>query len=209
MFPTDVLASFHKREMEEALEKVTQYCNLMDKDPDEGRAEYKKLRATFEAAEAKKRLAERLRVLSKAINGTVILLAQENGGDVEEALIEYIKSEGVLTLEVVQDEDEGTQFVIRSKAHLAKDAVATSSQANRSTREGRRSSFRYFHRGEAINGALAKFLRDNYPTSRAVERLDEVDAKFNAGESKSKLGAWQAIIADRDLADLFDREKVA
>lgn len=218
MFATPVIERFLKEEtLEAAIAKVNQYSNLMDLDPDQARVYFKGIWEKHLVAQAEARRKERLAVLSKAINNLTIMLISPEGVDGDGLLAEYIENGGVLALQVVRTEEmnedgeteQQVSFAIQSKAHLQTNATQVGKQAHVSARRtsSGKTSYRYFHQGVAIGGALAKFVKENYPQSKATLRLLETDQANKDGTSKSKLGAWQAVESDPELKDIFTREE--
>lgn len=202
MFPTDVLAKFHKMPLDDAIVKARQYAVLMDGIEAEAEVAYRKAREAFDKAEAARLVKERQGVLSKLITGTQMMPIAH-----DESIVEYIRSGGPLTLDVVESEEDGPMLVLTTKAHLAANAIVV--KASSASRTGGKTQNAYFHNGERIQGPLSKFIEANYPDSRAWALLVETREKERRGESKGKLGAWQAVLRDEVLRPLFTQQALS
>jgi hypothetical protein len=226
------IARFHQMTSEVAKEKVALVASTMDIDPEAAVKEYFAVRAGWEKENAEKILRAQRDEFARLHDALPVELLEDRVDLVQKAKDYGINLRVDIGIQRIQDENDATKFieqpsvVVRFLVPSAQATKATGAQAalgQAVAAAGTRtktSNINWFRQDDGtevkVEGNMTSFLKTNFPDSAAVAKIAEYQAKNDLYESsggtqgsKSKLGWFQATMADPVLKGRFRQEAKA
>lgn len=184
MFSENQVQAWNRLPIREAMNRVRIAAGLIDASSDVAEKEYTKIRESFE----KENLLNVANRAAGNLNGVVLAVPTAQ----LDLLTPLLQAGGRVTVTLREGKP-----VIQTQAPNAAEVPVSSDEPNRRTR------YDVFHKGKLVDEPLTKFLRREYPDSRASKILDKFRGK------KTKVGPWEAIQRDKATRDHFSRKPKA
>lgn len=184
-FTDNQIQAWNRLPLDEGIKRARMAAQLEDGDQDMAEKEYRTIREAYD-------LEQRFGVARRAagnLNGTVLPVSSS----ILDLLTPLLEAGGRVTVTLREHKP-----VLEAQAPASTSDTEPQERSEESPRT--RTPYTYYHHGKVVDEPLTKFLRREYPKSRAVGIMNKFKGK------KTKVGPWESIQRDKGIREFFKRE---